>query len=118
MTTLMLQIMLALFFEQMGHEVVVANHPYDVLKKATENQFDFFLLDIGLPDMDGYKLAKNLRDLIKERRVTFAAFTAYGDDSYKKKSFNLGFTHHFVRPGEIDEFIAAFERAIEELISH
>lgn len=103
---------LALFLEQMGYPVVVAHHPYEALSKTQNNSFDFFLLDIGLPDMDGYELMQSLQGLTKNRRVTFAAYTAYGDDSYKKKSLAVGFTHHFVKPGDVDEFLAAFEAAL------
>jgi len=103
---------MSMFFAELGHHVTVAHHPVAALLKAEEQDFDFFLLDIGLPDMDGYELAKNLQNRVKSRRVTFAAYTAYGGDAYRDKSYAVGFAHHFVKPGEVDEIMAALESAL------
>lgn len=104
---------MSMLFEELGHSVAVAYHPVVALAKAEEQTFDFFLLDIGLPGMDGYELAKILQNCVKSRRVTFAAYTAYGGDAYRKKSYAVGFSHHFVKPGELEEIMLALESALE-----
>jgi DNA-binding response OmpR family regulator len=63
-----------------------------------ENITDVFLLDIGLPDMDGNELACRLRDQPETAGAVLAAVTGYGQEQDKCNAINSGFDYHFVKP--------------------
>lgn len=58
------------------------------------------LLDIGLPDMNGYEVARSLRQLPQTKDMWLIAMTGYGQDSDRKLSQEAGFDHHLVKPVE------------------
>ncbi|NEX59937.1 response regulator [Noviherbaspirillum galbum] len=59
---------------------------------------DVFILDIGLPDMTGYDLARALRRICKVGDATFIALTGYGQPQDRQRSAEAGFAYHFVKP--------------------
>jgi CheY-like chemotaxis protein len=61
---------------------------------------ELVLLDIGLPHMDGYAVAKHLRQQASSRDIVLAALTGYGDDDDRRRSREAGFNYHFVKPME------------------
>lgn len=56
------------------------------------------LLDIGLPGMDGYEVARRIRDLPGLRNVLMFAATGYGQEEDRTRSREAGFDHHLVKP--------------------
>ena len=56
------------------------------------------LLDIGLPDMDGYALARHLRALPATRDCVYIALTGYGCPEQRERSRQAGFAHHLTKP--------------------
>jgi len=90
--------MLSMFLEAAGHDVVTEHSPYAALERARVDTVDVFLLDIGLPDMDGYELAQRLRQRAGGAGATFIAITGYGQESDRGSSMNAGFSYHFVKP--------------------
>jgi CheY-like chemotaxis protein len=69
-----------------------------VLRIARDFVPDVALLDIGLPVMDGYELARRLRALPAWRHVKLLALTGYGQSSDRARSVDVGFDHHLVKP--------------------
>jgi CheY-like chemotaxis protein len=57
-------------------------------------------LDIGLPGMSGYEVARTLRDSPQLAGVTLIAFTGYGQDDDRRRVLEAGFDHHLVKPAE------------------
>jgi CheY-like chemotaxis protein len=68
---------------------------------ADEYVPDVALLDIGLPAMDGYELARRLREKPAWGEVRLIAVTGYGQSSDRKRSLEAGFDHHLVKPVDI-----------------
>jgi CheY-like chemotaxis protein len=64
------------------------------------------ILDIGLPVMDGYELARKLRETFAGEPLRLIAVTGYGQESDRRKSFEAGFEHHLVKPIDIDKLVA------------
>lgn len=89
--------------ELMGHTVTLANDATRALGQITETSipWDAFILDIGLPDMTGYELARRLRELDAARNATFIALTGYGQAHDRVLSKSSGFHHHLVKPVEV-----------------
>lgn len=92
--------MLAMMLQMFGHEVQAAYSGESALEKAVGCQPEFVLLDIGLPDIDGYEVARRLRQEPQTKDVTLIAMTGYGQDSDRQRSEAAGFDHHLVKPVE------------------
>ncbi len=92
--------MLAITLQMFGHEVQAAYNGQTALETAVAYQPDFVLLDIGLPDMDGYEVARRLRQQPRGKNLNLIAMTGYGQDSDRQQSQQAGFDHHLVKPVE------------------
>lgn len=90
--------MLAMFLEAAGHRVIVENDSRCALQRACTDCPDVFLLDIGLPDMDGNELARRLRAQPGSASSMLIAVTGYGLEQDRTNTAAAGFDHHFVKP--------------------
>jgi PAS domain S-box-containing protein len=81
-----------------GHDVRVAYSANGALQTAVEYQPDAVLLDIGLPEMDGYEVARRLRQQAELRHTKLIAVTGYGQDADRQRSQEAGFDYHLVKP--------------------
>jgi two-component system CheB/CheR fusion protein len=81
---------------------------------AIEDQPDVVLLDIGLPEMDGYEVARRIRQDPALQNIVLVAVTGYGLESDRVRSQEAGFDHHLVKPVDFDallELLAAIAEA-------
>jgi signal transduction histidine kinase/ActR/RegA family two-component response regulator len=81
----------------MGHHAEVAYSGPTALEIARDGTFDLVMLDIGLPEMDGYEVARRLRHMVA-RDTRIVALTGYGTDEDKRRSREAGFDEHVVKP--------------------
>lgn len=88
-----------------GHVVERAYSGEDALRIASDFLPEVILLDIGLPDIDGYTIAQEIR---KNGSATLVALTGYGQEEDKLKAAQAGFDHHLVKPVGIAELEAIF----------
>ncbi|MBA2722202.1 MAG: response regulator [Methylibium sp.] len=93
---------LAGVLEAQGHVVDVNHDPVDALARAPEVAPDAFILDIGMPVMDGYELARRLRGLPVGHRAVIIALTGYGQPEDRLRSRHAGFDYHLVKPLDAD----------------
>jgi signal transduction histidine kinase/CheY-like chemotaxis protein len=98
---------LALLLGMDGHEVRVAYGGHQALE-AVESGFvpELAILDIGLPDLDGYDLARRLRQDPDLQRTTLVALTGWGQEEHKQRAREAGFDHHLVKPVDPDQLAA------------
>jgi CheY-like chemotaxis protein/anti-sigma regulatory factor (Ser/Thr protein kinase) len=101
---------LSLFLESMGHKVRVAFDGAAALKMAADDPPRVLLLDIGLPDMDGYALARRLRALPQNARAVFIALTGYGQPEDRERARAAGFDHHLTKPVDAAELARLLAR--------
>ena len=90
--------MLAMLLEDDGHEVMTETDPVIALERAQATRPDVFLLDIGLPRMDGHELARRLRATDAGSDATLIALTGYGQAAEREKAQAAGFDHYMVKP--------------------
>jgi signal transduction histidine kinase/CheY-like chemotaxis protein len=90
--------MLGLYLESAGYQVTVAHSARAALAAAATDPPDVFLLDIGLPDMDGNELARCLRRMPHSAPAKLIAVTGYGQEADRARTAAAGFDHHFVKP--------------------
>lgn len=92
-----------------GHDVRVVTGGPEALEIATDFQPSVVLLDIGLPGMDGYEVARRLREQFGPRPVLLVAISGYGQDEHRRAAREAGFDHFFTKPVSIKtlrEFLA------------
>jgi PAS domain S-box-containing protein len=89
-----------------GHDVMVAYSAPKAIAQIPTARPEVLLLDIGLPGMDGYELARYLRNLPETRDAVFIALTGYGQPDDHQHSYDAGFDHHLVKPIEPTELVA------------
>jgi len=81
-----------------GHAVTLVHDGPTALRITQAEQPDAVLLDIGLPRMDGYEVARQLRGDVGMDRVWLIAMTCYGSEADRQRSKQAGFDHHCVKP--------------------
>jgi PAS domain S-box-containing protein len=99
----------AMLLEMDGHTVSVAHSAEQALTitcSAALYPPQAFLLDIGLPGMDGYELARQLRALSATANATLIALTGYGQPQDRERSRAAGFNHHLEKPVDPDKLLA------------
>jgi CheY-like chemotaxis protein len=89
---------LALLLRLAGHDVRTAHGGCAALTLANEFEPEFALLDIGMPDLDGYEVARQLRLTDAGRNVRLIALTGWGQDEDKRRARDAGFDHHLTKP--------------------
>jgi len=89
---------LAMMLTMMGHEVFVAHHGEDALRLADECRPQVAVLDIGMPDMSGYEVARRLRIEPWAGAMTLVALTGFGQDDDKTRAYESGFDRHLTKP--------------------
>jgi len=100
---------LALFLEAHGHRVRVAYRGAAALELAAADAPQVLVLDIGLPDMDGHELARQLRARRATRDSTYIALTGYGRPEDRAQSRQAGFGHHLTKPVNPVELVDLIE---------
>ena len=91
---------MTLVLEASGHDVRTAHDGDTGLKFALDFRPNVVLLDIGLPGMDGFEVAKRLRQQTHLGSVVLVAMTGYGEASARQLSREAGFDHHLVKPAD------------------
>ena len=96
----------------LGHEVEVAADGPAAVRAAEARPPDVVLLDIGLPGMSGYEVARRLRQLPSNSRPLLVAVTGFGEPADRLHSYEVGIDLHLVKPVEVEElrtFLDHFE---------
>jgi CheY-like chemotaxis protein/anti-sigma regulatory factor (Ser/Thr protein kinase) len=94
---------LSMLVEALGVEVRTALNGTTALTLVREFRPDVVFLDIGMPDMSGYEVAKRLRSDPDNRRTALVAITGWSQDSDRKRAMEAGFDHHIAKPIDLNE---------------
>jgi two-component system CheB/CheR fusion protein len=97
---------LSLLLRSAGHETEVAPDGETGVERAARIKPDVILVDIGLPDMDGYDVARELRKRPDARQALMIAVTGYGAEVDVRKSEEAGFDEHMTKPVNLDLLLA------------
>jgi CheY-like chemotaxis protein len=91
-----------------GHDVRSAFDGRDAIEVAEKFRPDAILLDIGMPRMNGYDTAREIRKTEWGRETILVALTGWGLEKNKRDALAAGFNHHLVKPVDIDEIRRLF----------
>ncbi len=97
-----------------GHEVTVVEDGPSAVKAILESKPDVALIDIGLPDMDGYEVARQIRSAMTDAKPRLIAMTGYGQASDRQSAFAAGFDAHITKPASADKILRALYGSPEE----
>ena len=87
--------------QQQGHEVEFVNRGEDGLERVTSGSFDVAIFDIGLPDLDGYELARRTKKTLGGSSPFLIALTGYGRPQDRALALEAGFDVHLVKPLDV-----------------
>jgi PAS domain S-box-containing protein len=96
--------------ESLGATVLIAEDGARALELVPTLKPTHILLDIGLPDLDGYEVARRLRDMPDGQAATLIALTGYGLPEDSRRAIDAGFDHHLTKPARIDRLIDLLSR--------
>ena len=85
-----------------GHQVATAYDGQSAIEQAREMQPDVVLLDIGLPRIDGFEVARRLREEHPARPMLLVALTGYGQERDRVRAREAGFDHHLLKPVRLE----------------
>lgn len=105
---------LALALELQGHQVRTAHDGTSALAAVESFAPQVALLDLGMPGMSGWDLARHLRDSPAYRDLTLAAITGWGSESDRHRAREAGFDEHFVKPVDLGAILAFLNRRLGE----
>ena len=92
---------LTMLLKSMGHDVRTAYDGPGAIEMVAQSRPEVVLLDIGLPTMSGYDVARVLQFSRDRRRIVLIAITGYGQDEDRQRSRDAGFDHHLVKPVDV-----------------
>jgi len=94
---------LAMLLQMQGQEVLAVYSAAEALSRIGAFKPDVVLLDIGLPEMDGYELLGQLKEMPQLRETRFVALTGYGQPADRERALRCGFHLHLVKPASYEE---------------
>jgi PAS domain S-box-containing protein len=97
---------LATLLRLQGHEVRVAHDGTSALAAALSFLPKMVFLDLGMPDIDGYEVARRLRQHPELKAVVLAALTGWGQEEDRRRTLAAGFDHHLVKPPETQALVS------------
>lgn len=100
---------LSKLLQLLGHDVDVAHDGLTAMQAAKKSPYDVVLLDIGLPGMTGYEVAKELRRETNTSRSVIVAISGYGQEEDMRRSLEAGFDRHLVKPVEYEQLLTLVE---------
>ncbi|HUP81696.1 MAG TPA: ATP-binding protein, partial [Pirellula sp.] len=86
-----------------GHDVYTAHDGMEAVKAALKYKPDVVLLDIGLPVLNGYEVARRIRLELTLEHVVLIALTGYGQEADRQTALQAGFDHHLVKPARLEQ---------------
>lgn len=86
--------------------------PQNVLALVVRERFDVAIIDLGMPQLDGYQLARRLKDMPQSRALPLVALSGATRASDFERAKQAGYVAHMVKPAELDAIVATIERVL------
>jgi len=95
-----------------GIKSIAVSTGTEAIKKLSDQDFDFIIMDISMPDQDGLDAARWIRDLNDRKRkdLPIFALTSFSSEDHTKEILEAGFNAHLVKPLELSNLVALLEK--------
>jgi len=106
---------MALLLRRYGHQVEIAGDGQTALRLAQANHPDVALLDIGLPDIDGCEVARQIKSWMTEKQPLLVALTGFSEEADRKRSKDAGIDLHLVKPvdpAKLEGLLSRFQQVM------
>ena len=107
----------SMLLRALGHDVKTAHNGLTAVQTALDYQPDAMLLDIGLPVLNGYEVAKRIRQEPTLQHVVLVALTGYGQAADRQAALQAGFNHHLVKPARLEQLQKILTTVSEERVT-
>lgn len=94
----------ARLLELLGHKVEIAFAGQAALEQSQRFHPEIVVLDVALPDMDGYEVAGQMRLLAETKGALIVALTGYNDEMHRRRALDAGFDEYLVKPADVNTF--------------
>jgi CheY-like chemotaxis protein len=101
---------LGMVLETLGHEIHLAHSGGEALDAAARCRPEICILDIGMPDLSGYEVARRIRHEAWGAEITLIALTGWGQENDKRLAYAAGFDHHLTKPVDPERLAQLLER--------
>ena len=101
---------LAILLRYYGHEVAVFHSGKELLKALPAFTPNAVILDIGMPEMNGYELARRIREMPEFKTIFLIAVSAWGQEKDRQTAFEAGINEHLVKPADTDQLCDLLDR--------
>lgn len=105
---------MAFTFKQSGFEIIKAHNGKEALEVIDKESIDLVLTDIMMPVMDGFELAKNIKENPKIRHLPIIFLTAKSNIEDKNKGFSLGINDYVVKPFNLKDLVSRINKVLDE----
>ncbi len=103
--------LLSLFLSRVGgYETRTANSGFEAIRIAEEFRPDVILLDLTMPNLNGFQTARCIRSKAWGRGISFIAMSGYSDDRYERRAYEAGFLEYLPKPMQLGRIVAAIEQ--------
>ncbi len=104
-----------LLLKRLGYTAKIANNGLEALAAFEQQDFDLILMDVQMPEMDGFQATQELRKRItdEKRRPYIIAMTAHAMQGYREKCLSIGMDDYVTKPVRRDDLLSALQRGIE-----
>lgn len=92
-----------------GYTVQTVHDPHSALEMIQDFAPEVMIVDIGLPGMDGYELARTIRQRYANRYIKLVALTGYGQTADKSRASEAGFDRHLTKPADVESLLGALD---------
>jgi PAS domain S-box-containing protein len=106
---------LELLLREMGHRTIVVHGGAEALEKVSRCELDCVFLDLGMPGIDGYEVARRIRSSSLARQPRLIALTGWGQEEDRRQTSAAGFDAHLVKPVNTDDIAKTLARAVPEM---
>lgn len=105
--------LLAKMLEERGYQIVMGNSGTEALEQADRHLPDLILMDINMPEMDGYEVCKRLKAVPETRDIPIIFISAMGETTDKVKAFSHGGVDYITKPFEVGEVLARVKNHLD-----
>jgi len=101
---------LRLLFEALGHSACVEYNALSAINRAKREGAEMLFIDIGLPGMDGYELARRLRAMPQTANSILVAVTSFSEAKDKQLAKDAGFNNHLAKPINLNDILGIIDQ--------